>query len=41
MTRIEKELKLWDKLTRELKSLSDNNYKARIIFDYITKHFSK
>ena len=41
MTQIEKKLKLWNKLTRELKSLGDNNYKARIIFDYITKYHSK
>jgi len=33
------EQKLWDKLVSELKQLNDNNYTARIIYDYIIKKF--
>jgi hypothetical protein len=32
--------KLWKKLVKELDVLQDNNYTARIIFDYVEKHYS-
>jgi len=32
-------IKLWEKLVKELDVLKDNNYKARILFDYIEKHY--
>ena len=32
-------IKLWEKLVKELNVLKDNNYKARILFDYIKKHY--
>ena len=41
MRSIQKQLKLWKKLTKELRSLGDGNYKARIIFDYITRNILK
>ena len=32
--------KLWKKLVKELDVLQDNNYTARILFDYVEKHYS-
>jgi hypothetical protein len=32
-------IKLWNKLKKELKPLNDNNYTARIIYDYVNKNF--
>lgn len=34
-----KEIRFWDYLCTELKSLNDNNFKARLIFDYVTKYY--
>lgn len=34
-----KKLNLWRKITKELAFLNDNNYKARIIYDYVVKHY--
>lgn len=34
------EQKLWNKLKTLLKPLNDNNYTARIIYDYITRRFT-
>ena len=34
-----KKLNLWRKITKELALLDDNNYKARIIYDYVVKHY--
>jgi hypothetical protein len=42
ITLIEKDIrsiKLWEKLVKELDVLKDNNYTARILFDYIEKHY--
>ena len=33
-------IKLWEKLVKELDVLQDNNYTARILFDYVEKHYS-
>lgn len=35
------ELLLWQKLKSDLKCLNDNNYKARIIYDYVIKRFKQ
>lgn len=32
---------LWSKLTSELSCLNDNNYKARVIYDYIEKFYER
>ena len=32
-------INLWEKLVKELDVLQDNNYTARILFDYIDKHY--
>ena len=32
-------IKLWEKLVKELDVLKDNNYTARILYDYIEKHY--
>ena len=32
--------KLWKKLVKELDVLQDNNYTARVIFDYVEKNYS-
>lgn len=34
-----KKFNLWRKITKELALLDDNNYKARIIYDYVVKHY--
>lgn len=39
MIGISKKAKLWDKLTKELSHLNDNNYSARAIYNYITKYY--
>lgn len=42
ITLIEKDIrsiKLWEKLVKELDVLKDNNYTARILYDYIEKHY--
>jgi hypothetical protein len=37
--KVRKQTLLWNKLKKELKPLNDNNYTARIIYDYINKKF--
>lgn len=34
-----KDLNLWNKLTKELSELDDNNFKARIIYTYIKRYY--
>lgn len=32
--------KLWKKLVKDLKGLQDNNYTARLLFDYVERHYA-
>ncbi len=34
---IENQNKLWDRLCKDFAHLDDNNYKARLLFNYIIK----
>lgn len=34
---IENKLKLWDRLCEEFAHLDDDNYRARLLYDYIIK----
>lgn len=36
---IKKKLNLWKNLVKQCKSLNDNNYTARKIYDYIQKYY--
>lgn len=35
------DLKLWEYLTNQLKDLNDNNYKARLIWEYVGNKYRK
>ena len=34
-----KDINLWNRLTKELCFLGDNNYRARILYDYIKRNY--
>lgn len=36
---MKKNLKLWNKLVKELEHLNDDNYTARRLYNYITKYY--
>jgi hypothetical protein len=38
---MKKNLNLWKKLVKELNSLQDDNYTARVLYNYITKYYNK